>query len=163
MKKIAFVFTLFVSTVLVACNESGKKQGNGNPGLKEQADSLEKKVDEEHIVAMRKFMKIPDLQKKVNHLLDSIAKLPAKARETAASYKGELEVLNKELGEASASMENWMEAFGERLQELNEESMKDSLEQRVKFLTEEKIKVDRVKEAVLGSTQKAAALLKEKL
>ena len=64
---------------------------------------------EGHDIAMPKSMKIPDLQKETKRLIDSIGKLPAKAQEAAAPYKAKLEALYKDLGDAYASMDKWME------------------------------------------------------
>ena len=161
MKKLLPVFAVLLFTVIVACNNSEKKTA-ADLTPQAQADSLEKEVDDGHMVAMVKYMKIPDLQKEIKRLADSISKLPAKAQETAAPYKTKLNSLDKELAAAYDSMENWMEKFGNRLEELNKVSMKDSIEQRIKFFTEEKLKVNSVKEAVLESVKKAEALLKEK-
>ena len=160
MKRLLFVFAVSVFT-LGSCNNAGKKT-EVKSSLQEQSDSLEKQVDEEHVVAMRRYMTIPDQQKEINRLIDSIDKLPTKAKEVAAPYKMKLQSLNKELGNAYNSMENWMEAFGTRFKELDQESMKDSLNQRIKFFTEEKLKIGKVKDAVLGSLQKADSLLKAK-
>jgi phage host-nuclease inhibitor protein Gam len=163
MKKIFFVFAVFLFTALVACNNSEKKPGAVELTPQAQADSLEKEVMVGHNVAMPKSMKIPDLRKQIGRLIDSMGKLPAKAQEAAAPYKAKLESMNKELLAAYDSMENWMESFGGRLQEINKEAMKDSIAQRIKFFMEEKVKVNNVKEAVLESVKKADAFLKEKL
>ncbi len=138
----------------MACNNNGKKSGD-DLSPKAKADSLEKEVLDGHDVAMPKSMKIPDLQKEVKQLIDSIGKLPAKTQEAAAPYKAKLENVYKELGDAYTSMENWMNDF-------NYDSAKDNLGERIKYLTDEKLRVDKVKEAVLGSLQKANAVLKER-
>ena len=162
MKKILFVFSVSFLVAFIACRETEKKPEESKLTRKAQADSLEKEVEEGHNIAMAKYMKIPGLQKEIKRLADSIGKLPAKAQEAAAPYKAKLESLNKELGDAYSSMENWMETFGHRLEELDQESLKDSLDQRIKFFSEEKIKMNNVKEAVLESVKKADALIKEK-
>jgi phage host-nuclease inhibitor protein Gam len=162
MKKIFLVFCLPLFIVITACNNTDKKQEKITATPKEQADSLEKEVEEGHNIAMPKSMKIPDLQKEVKRLIDSIGKLPAKAKDAAAPYKSKLMSLDKELGDAYSSMENWMEAFGQRLEELDKESMKDSLSQRIKFFAEEKPKIDNIKDAVLKSVRNADSLLKAK-
>lgn len=46
---------------------------------------------------------------------------------------------------------------------VNMDSALNNAEQRIKYLTDEKLKVGKVKEAILGSLQKADSLLKEKL
>jgi hypothetical protein len=155
MKKIVFILAVFLITATPACNNAEKKNGEAKHDPKEQADSLEKEVIEGHDIAMPKSMKIPNLQKETKRLIDSIDKLPAKAQEAAGPYRAKLESLYKELGDAYASMEKWMDEF-------DYDSAKNNLEQRIKYLADEKLRVEKVKEAVLGSIEKADALLKEK-
>jgi len=162
MKKILFVFSVSFLIAFIGCRETEKKPEESKLTRKAQADSLEKEIEEGHNIAMAKYMKIPRLQKEMKRLADSISKLPAKAQEAAAPYKSKLESLNKELRDAYSSMETWMETFGHRLEELDQESLKDSLDQRIKFFSEEKIKMKNVKEAVLESVKKADSLIKEK-
>jgi hypothetical protein len=156
MKKVFFILPAFLLMVIAACNNTDNKQEDAaiDP-QKAQADSLEKEVLEGHDVAMPKSMKIPALQKETKRLIDSISKLPAKAQEAAAPYKAKLENLLKDLDDAGAAMNKWMEDF-------NYDSAKDNLEQRIKYLADEKLRVGKVKEAVLGSLQKADSLLKAK-
>jgi Zn-dependent M32 family carboxypeptidase len=148
MKKLLFPL---VALLVLACNNSPEKE---NP-LKAQADSLEKQVEEGHNIAMPKSMKIPKLQKAAQQMIDSIVALPAKAKEAAAPMKAKLEELVNELNYADNAMNKWMA-------EMNFDSSLDDLQQRVKYLAEEKLKVDKVKEAVLTSIAKADSLLKAK-
>ena len=159
MKRILLVFAVAVFAIS-ACNNADKKEGEVPLTAKERADSLEKEVLEKevmegHDIAMPKSMKIPNLQKETRRLIDSIDKLPAKAREAAAPYKAKLENVYKELGDAYTSMENWMNNF-------DYDSAKNNAGQRIKYLTDEKLRVNKVKDAVLGSLQKADSLLKAK-
>jgi len=149
MKKILIPAAALLFAVCIACNNSGKKDDQ----LKAQAESLENEVVAGHDIAMPKSMKIPGLQKETNRLIDSISKLPAKAQEAAAPYKTKLEGLLKDLDYADAAMNKWMNEFVF-------DSAKNDLEQRIKYLTGEKTKIENVKEVVLGSLQKADSLLK---
>ena len=88
-------------------------------------------------------------------MLDSIAKLPAKAQTAAAALKAKLESLINDLNYADFAMDKWMVEF-------NMDSAKDNIEQRMKYLAEEKLKVTKVKEAVLGGLAKADSLLRAK-
>mgnify|MGYP001181997274 CR=1 FL=1 len=142
---------LIASAVLVSCKQAPK----GGDTLKAQADSLYKAVLKGHDVAMSPSMKIPDLQKTAQHMVDSLAALKGKAAEEAAPLKAKLEQLVNELDYADNAMNKWM-------MEMNWDSASNDLEQRVKYLTEEKLKVDKVKEAVLGSIAKADSLLNPK-
>jgi hypothetical protein len=146
MKKLVIPF---ITLLVLACNHAGKK---ADP-LKAQADSLEKQVEEGHNIAMPKSMKIPKLQKAAQQMIDSIASLPAKAKEAAAPLKAKLEAVVNELNYADNAMNKWMA-------EMNFDSSMDDLQQRVKYLAEEKLKVDKVKEAVLTSIARADSLLK---
>jgi hypothetical protein len=53
-------------------------------------------------------------------------------------------------------MNKWMDEF-------NMDSAVNNMEQRIKYLTDEKMKVGKVKESILGSLHKADSLLKSKL
>ncbi len=150
MKKLVIPF---IALLVLACNNSSEKKADP---LKAQADSLEKQVEEGHNIAMPKSMKIPKLQKAAQQMIDSIAALPAKAREAAAPLKAKLEDLVNELNYADNAMNKWMA-------EMNFDSSLNDLQQRVKYLAEEKLKVDKVKEAVLTSIARADSLLKAKL
>ena len=155
MKKIGLLLAVAGFTFIVSCKSADKKEAGETMSPKAQADSLEKQVIEGHDVAMHKSMKIPDLQKETKRLIDSIRGLPAKAQEAAAPFKAKLEVAYQELRDAGASMEKWMDEF-------DYDSAKDNLEQRIKYLADEKLRVEKVKEAVLESVRKADAMLKEK-
>jgi hypothetical protein len=160
MKRLFLILPAFLFMAIIACNNTEKKTEETNDPGTALADSLEKEVEEGHNIAMPKSMKIPNLQKETKRLIDSISKLPAKAKEAAAPYKTKLENLLKDLDNAYSSMDKWMEEFGQRMEELSRDSAKDNLAQRIKFFSEEKIKVDKVKKAVLESLQKADSLIK---
>lgn len=155
MKKVSLLSISFVCFTIIACNNSKSDDKKIDP-LQAQADSLEKEVVEGHDVAMPKSMKIPKLQKEAQRLIDSISILPAKARDASAPLKAKLEELVNELNYADNAMNKWMA-------EINFDSALNNLDQRIKYFTDEKIKVNKVKEAVLNSIAKADSLLKAKL
>lgn len=155
MKKITLLSIVITCLSLTACNNSKSDEAKVDP-LQAQADSLEKQVVEGHDVAMPKSMKIPKLQKEAQRLIDSISTLPAKAREASAPLRAKLEELVNELNYADNAMNKWMA-------EINFDSALNNLDQRIKYFADEKIKVDKVKEAVLNSIAKADSLLKAKL
>src|SRR6185503_2648302 len=99
-----------------------------------KADSLLDEVDDGHAVAMGKMGRLDRTQKEVARLIDSVSKLPAKARDAAAPYKAKLETLLEELKTADVNMTQWMESF-------NMDSALNNTEERIKYLTTEKIKV----------------------
>ena len=153
MKKILIAVSI-ISLFAAACNNSGKKETNST-GLGATADSLEKIIDAGHNTAMSKMGKLGAIKNAVQAALDSIAKLPAKAQEVAAPYKAKLQSVFTDIQTAESNMEKWMTEY-------NWDSAKDNLEARVKYLTQEKMKVSDVKDAVLNSLQKADSVLKSK-
>jgi hypothetical protein len=156
MKKLLYYLPAILLISLIACNNNTEKEPGETAGPREKlADSLQNEVRDGHDVAMPKSMKIPEIQKEANRLIDSISKLPAKAQAAATPYKMKLDSLIKDLDYADMKMDDWMNNF-------NYDSARDNIEQRIKYLTEEKLKVDDVKKAVLGSLAKADSLLKKK-
>ncbi|MGB3007086.1 MAG: viral A-type inclusion protein [Chitinophagaceae bacterium] len=156
MKKVLLPFIALI--LLTACNNNDKKSEGviGKDGPKTQADSLMNDVMDGHNVGMAKYTKLNEMEKKVKTALDSISKLPAKVQQASMNYKLNLESLGKDLRNAIISMDKWMDEF-------NMDSALNNAEQRIKYLTDEKLKVGKVKEAILGSLQKADSLLKAKL
>lgn len=155
----AFQFLLVVFTIsLIACNNSeNNHNGHGkNNEPKTQADSLMKDVMDGHNIGMAKMGKLTRAEQRTRRLLDSIEKLPAKAREAAIPLKVKLDSLQKDLSYAEFAMNKWMEEF-------NMDSALNNVEERIDYLGSEKLKVSKVKEAILGSLQKADSILKEKI
>ena len=105
-----------------------------------------KDIDDGHIVGMSKMGKLHNTKKEVQRIIDSIGKLPAKAQAAVAPYVDQLKENIKELEYADFAMEKWMTEF-------EMDSAIDNLEQRIKYLTDEKMKVGK-------SMQKADSLLK---
>jgi hypothetical protein len=159
MKKIfiaAFVACIFS---LIACNNSDKKHedhnGHSTNTPKTQEDSLFADVMDGHDVGMAKMGKIRAIQAQVKKVLDSIATLPAKAKQAATPLKAKLDSVAADLSYAEMAMDKWMTEF-------NMDSAKDNIEQRIKYLADEKLKVGKVKEAILGGLEKADSVLKAK-
>ena len=147
-------------SILIACNNADKKHeghaGHTTETPKTKEDSLFADVMDGHNVGMAKMSKIRTLQAEVKKVLDSIATLPAKAQQAATPLKIKLDSLAAELSYAEMAMDKWMMEF-------NMDSAKDNIENRIKYLTEEKLKVGKVKEAIIGSLAKADSLLKTNL
>lgn len=153
MNKFSLVFLFLVFSFLTACNNTDKKANTGNKASKTLADSLENEVMDGHNVGMAKYGKLSAMQNEAQRLLDSIAKLPAKAREAVAPLKAKLDGLVEDLRSAKSNMDKWMDEY-------NMDSAVNNIAQRIKYLTEEKLKVSKVKEAILNSLQKADSILK---
>lgn len=155
MNKFKLVIIFLAIGFLTACNNGDKKANTGNKDPKTLTDSLEDEVMDGHNVGMAKYGKLTAMQNEAQRLLDSIAKLPAKAREALTPLKTKLNGLVEDLSSAKSGMDKWMEEY-------NMDSAVNNIEQRIKYLTTEKIKVSEVKEAILNSLQKADSVLKAK-
>ena len=160
MKKLFIVALIAGIFSLVACNNSDKKHeghsGHTTDAPKTQVDSLFADVMDGHDVGMAKMGKIRAMQNEVKRVLDSIAALPAKAKQAAAPLKVKLDSLASDLNYAQMAMDKWMSEF-------NMDSAVNNVQERIKYLSDEKLKVGKVKEAILSGLQKADSLLKSKL
>ena len=106
MKKIVVLFVSGFVVCLFACNDSktghsGHEQSNVP---KTQADSLMKDVEDGHNDGMAKMGRLTRAEQATRRLLDSIEKLPAKARQAAAPLKVKLDSLQKDLSYAESAM-----------------------------------------------------------
>jgi hypothetical protein len=153
MKSLFAILFVLAITAMTSCNNSADTKND--TVTKTKADSLLDEVDDGHAVAMGKMGRLNRTEQEVSRLIDSIGKLPAKARDAAAPYKAKLESLLEELKTADVNMNQWMESF-------NMDSAINNTEERIKYLATEKIKVNNVKDAVLNSLQKADSVLKSK-
>ena len=150
MKKL--IFLLFATALFVACNNSGSETADG----KATVDSLEKDIDDSHIVGMSKMGALVKAQNEAKRLLDSLGKLPAKAQEAAAPYTAKVEDALKDLSQADLLMNKWMEEY-------DLDSAKNNIEERIKYLVSEKGKIGEMNKAILGSLAKADSVLRKKL
>lgn len=143
------VFILFAS----ACNS--KKEEDKKPASKTNDQALLDSVEQGHDIGMSKYGKMKGFQQQVNTALDSISKLPAKARAEAGPYEQKLKDAASELNNAIIEMDKWMESF-------NMDSALNNMQERLRYLTEEKNKIGRIKELILQSVDKADSLLNKK-
>lgn len=154
-----FFLPVVVVMFIAACNNDKKHAGHNSPGdePKTLTDSLMKEIDDGHIVGMSKMGKLHNTQKDVQRVIDSIGKLPAAAQQAAASYTEGLKSVIKDLEYANFAMDKWMPEYY-----ANTDTLSDNNSERIKYLEREKIKVTKLKEAILTSLQKADSLLKAK-
>ena len=159
MKKFFTPVIGFLVIAITACNNSDKtntRDSSNKTGIPAtMADSLMEDVMAGHDAGMGKMGKLNAMQKEVQKVLDSIAKLPAKTKTAMDSYKAKMEELLQDLRSAKLGMEKWMDEF-------NMDSAENNLEQRIKYLSGEKLKIFSVKESMLNSLHKADSLLKIK-
>lgn len=153
MKKIILPVLFVLIAAISACNSSDKKHDHHNSKEpKTLTDSLEKDIDEGHIDGMKKIGRLHNTQKNVQRILDSLEKLPAKAKEAAAPYITELRNAIEGLSYADMAMDKWM-------MEYNMDSAKEDAQRRIDYLMNEKLKVDKMKDAINSSLAKADSLL----
>ena len=159
MKRIFFLFSVLAFVVISACNNSNNKSsditGNETITSESREDSLMKDVMTGHDVGMAKMGRLRAMQNQVQHIIDSIAKLPAKAKKALEPHNADMKKVLEDLKSAKAGMEKWMDEF-------NMDSAINNMEQRIEYLSEERLKVAAVKENILSSLQKADSLIKEK-
>ena len=91
------------------------------------------------------------MQKQIQLKIDSIGKLPASA--VSENYKATVLNIQEELNYAEYGMNTWMEEF-------NSDSAKEDQEARLEYLKNEQEKVERVKNNIQTSIQRADSLLK---
>ena len=152
MKKVVFCALVAAVIFALSCsNDNGESKK-----AKTQIDSLLDDVLDGHNIGMAKLGKLTRAEQATKRLLDSIAKLPAKARQAAEPLKVKLDSLKSDLSYAEFAMNRWMDEF-------NMDSAIDNAKERARYLEEEKLKVTKVKEAILRSLQKADSLLKVKI
>ncbi|MBK8311925.1 MAG: hypothetical protein IPL04_14515 [Chitinophagaceae bacterium] len=108
--------------------------------------------DDGHIVGMSKMAKLHKAQQNVKRALDSIAVLPVKTQQAAAEYVAALNKAAEDLNYADFAMEKWMTEY-------NPDSSLNDKEKRLQYLHSEQMKVDKMKNAILNSLQKADSIL----
>lgn len=157
MKEWLLPLIVLLTIVAISCNNDRKNDTHihTDKAPKTLEDSLMKQIDDGHIVGMSKMAKLHKAQQQAKRVLDSIALLPAKAKHSAESFVIKLNDAIKDLAYADFAMDKWMTEF-------EMDSAKDNVEQRLKYLTDEKMKVEKMKEAILNSLQKADSLFKYK-
>ncbi len=159
-----FILPLLAISLLTACNNAGKEDHSQHSTTGEKKDSTAKapvemlfdEVMAGHDEVMPKMGKVRGAQARAKAMLDSIARLPAKAQDAAMDLKKKLETLVNDLNDADFAMDKWMTEF-------NMDSAVNNVQERLKYLEIEKGKVTKVKEAVLSGLAKADSLLKAKL
>jgi hypothetical protein len=149
------VFVSFVGLVFSACNNGqggheGHDRTNGYSDKPATAvDSLYEQVMEGHDVGMAKMGKIRGYLTQTQKSLDSLGALP-KTPERDAQIT-QLSLLKEGLGYAEYSMNTWMEEFSPDSASADESARKA-------YLSSEIVKVNKVKDAILTSLQKADSI-----
>lgn len=156
MKHLFFLILFIVAAFFISCNDpENKKSGPAETQPRTEAQILWKEVMKGHDIGMAKMGKLTRAEQAARRMLDSIEKLPAKAKQAAAPLKLKLDSLQKDLSYAEFAMNKWMEEF-------NIDSAENDMKKRIEYLKSEKLKVSKVKESILSGLQKADSLLKDK-
>ena len=156
MKKYLIPVLALFACIAIACKNADKKQeGHAKNEPKTLADSLMKDIDDGHMVGMSKIGKLHTTRKEVQRVIDSISNLSSKSQQSSILYLDQLKAVIKDLDYADFAMDKWMTEF-------DMDSAVNNREQRIIYLADEKLKVSKMKEAMLNSMQRADSLLKEK-
>ena len=147
MKKIMIPFLAVL--VFTACNHQKEKNTTGQATTE---DSLMKAIDEGHIYGMARMAKLHRSQQAAQRMIDSIYALPSNQKQAAEGLVNKLNETLNNLTTAEAAMNKWMDEF-------NMDSAKDNQSERIKYLKEEKRKVEEMKNAFINSLQQADSLL----
>jgi len=151
MKSILIITSII--TFAISCNNAGNNNTTKQDEPKTHADSLLKDVMDGHDVAMAKMMKLSAAQKQLQQALDSINKLPEKAKKAAADYTTRLDALQEKMKFADSIMNKWMTEFSYDSATTGANS--------TPYLESESKKISNVKEAILSALQKADSLFKK--
>jgi hypothetical protein len=143
-------------TAFIACknasNEATDRKDGFSAVAKTPEDSLFQLVMDGHDVGMEKLGKIKGYLIQAKAGLDSVAKLKD-SPEKEILQQAYMDV-QEDLNYAEFSMNTWMEGF-------NPDSARENMDARLQYLTSEKEKVDKVKESILSSLQRADSLFKK--
>ncbi|WP_300601712.1 viral A-type inclusion protein [Niabella sp.] len=151
-----FLFFPLTLVLLMACGDGNRPASTETPdGPQTQADSLLQEVIDGHDVAMPKMKKLERLMNESKAAIDSLGKLPAGAQKQNAGLKTKLEEALTDLTNADKTMHDWMNGF-------KYDSLKDNEPERIKYLQDQKTKVNVMKDAVLSSISKAEGVLGSK-
>lgn len=147
-------FSLFLAAaVFISCND--ESSNTTSSGDKAEADTLYKEVMDGHNIGMAKMPRLEEAQAGVRRMLDSIGRLPEAARQASADLETRLNKLSGDIQQAQDGMNKWMEDF-------KYDSAKNDISRRIKYLSDEKVRVSKVKEDILRSLQQADSVVRSK-
>jgi len=157
-KRIIIVSATIILLVIGACkNSDSSEQNDRKDGFsnipKNKEDSLFQEVMEGHNIGMARIPKITKYLTQIQKALDSINKLST--TKIDEQYQQALIDLQEDLNYAKYGMNSWMDEF-------NVDSAKENKEKRIQYLESEKIKIEKVKKAILGSLQRADSIFIKK-
>lgn len=136
--------------LLAACGGSGDSASDETVA-KNPEDSLFQQVMEGHDEAMAKIGKLRKYRKTFDEKLDSLKKVKSSAK---AGLTEAYSDVSEKLKTAEEKMNTWMDEF-------SIDSAQDDMERRLKYLTDEKFKVDDVRDEIMSALSRADSLLKK--
>lgn len=142
--------------LLTACNNNNQ-HGDHARGAepKTTVDSLLKDIDDIHIVGMSKMGQLNTWQQKAQRFIDSLSKLPAKAKAETESLRAKADSLLSELNYADYAMNTWMPEFYSHA-----DTLADKVDLRLNYLRTEKEKAEKVTAAIVEGIRKADSLFR---
>lgn len=144
-----------ISMMVMACNNAQENNAERKDGftkdLKTKTDSLYHDVMEGHDIGMAKMGALKKYNGIAQSQIDSIRKLPADKQDK--NYLQEVMTLQQQLVNAEKGMNDWMDGF-------NADSSVGA-NASATYLQGEVLKVNVVRDNILGSLKKADSLLKK--
>jgi len=148
MKRI--IWLLFPLLCITACNNNKDTKAKEADAPKSKADSLMADVMDGHDAGMARYGRLRSRKNEIQAAIDSLSKLPNSVQ--VAKLKQNLNNVATELNDALAAMDKWMEEF-------NMDSAVNNMEQRINYLMSEKLKIGKVKDAMMKGLQEADSTL----
>jgi uncharacterized UPF0160 family protein len=134
----------------VACGSNNNTE-TSEEVVSAPVDSLFQQVMDGHDAAMAKMGKLKSYRKQFDQKVDSLKKVKSSAKkELSETYTD----ISKNLKAAEDRMNKWMEEF-------SIDSATDDVTRRLKYLSDEKLKVDSVRDEIVSVLSKADSLLKK--
>jgi hypothetical protein len=136
--------------IVTACGDASENRKNGySSEAKNPEDSLFQAVMDGHDAAMAKMGKLAGYRKQFEQKIDSIKKVKSSAK---AQLKQNYEEISGKLKDAEDRMNTWMHEF-------SIDSAQDNVERRLKYLADEKMKVETVRDEINKVIARADSLL----
>lgn len=156
MRFVSFVLMVFAASLFLTACGGGDHAGHGaRKAPKTSLDSLYTSIWDAHDIVMPKMGKIRGAQKKAGYLIDSLTVAwkdrGAAEPDAVKAWKRSLQVLIDRLNYADYAMDRWMTEF-------DIDSAQQKGDARRPYLESEKVKVDKVKDAILKSLSTADSL-----
>ncbi len=149
-------FLIIGACLALACNQASTDAEQRKDGFSDSPrtpeDSLYKLVMEGHDIGMAKMGKLRGYQQQAQRALDSLNKLSSS--EAKAQKQQAMMDIQEDLNYAEYSMNTWMEEF-------NPDSAQGNPELRLEYLRNEQEKVEKVKNSILSSIQRADSLFRK--